>query len=273
MIKKIIAISVVSVLGTFIISETLAGSHIRAWANRLGKKIEKEITPEMELDRIKNEVNDLDRDIDNVKGELADTNVTARLLQKEVEELRKEEKTAMAQVHSHGEILKAASENDKIQWGYRTVDYAEAKSLLAAEVHDFKLIRERLHHREVSLQAQLSSRELMEQQWKEMIKQKEELAAAVSEMETEIKLAKIEQIRSKHQNDGSRMAGIKNSLKDLRKRVMVQRERLVIDGKSDRRQLENRTVDEILGDMNNQSNEQNEKLSRVGVVKVIPNKD
>ena len=57
--------------------------------------------------------------------------------------------------------------------------------------------------------SQEQTRELIEQQLQEMLKQKDELASAVEEMEAELRLAKVEQIRSKHQNDGSRMAEIK----------------------------------------------------------------
>src|SRR5580692_8229831 len=134
MIKKLIAIAVVGVVGAYIVGETKAGSHIRAWAGRMGAKLEKSVTPEMELARIKNEIGHLDGDVDKVKGDLAEANVNARLLRRETEDLRNEVKTSETAVRKHGEVIAAASENSQIQWGMRKVNYVDAKELLMAEV-------------------------------------------------------------------------------------------------------------------------------------------
>ena len=53
------------------------------------------------------------------------------------------------------------------------------------------------------------TRDLAEQHLQALITQKAELEAAVIELEADIKLAKIEQVESKYQNDGTRMAEVK----------------------------------------------------------------
>jgi chromosome segregation ATPase len=246
MIKKLVKVAVIVVVASYIVSETKAGSHFRAWVERQYAKMEKKVTPDQELARIKNEVKLLDGDVDKVKGDLAESNVNVRLLRREVEELRAEVKDSEAAVRKHGEVVKAASANDTIQWGYRTVSFVDAKDLLQAEVKRHNDVKARLKAREASLASQEQTRDLVEQQLQEMLKQKDELASAVEEMEAEIKLAKVEQIRSKHQDDGSRMADIKSSLTELRKRVLVQREKVRIADSYTKSPAAEKSVEEIL---------------------------
>ncbi len=252
MCKKLFTLAIVGLIGVYVVSETRVGDRFRAWADRMSKKWEKETTPEQELARIKKEVALLDKDVDKVKGDLAESNVNVRLLKTEVDELRTEVKDAEAAVRKHGDALKSASTNDRIQWGYRTVSYVDAKDLLQSEVRRFKDMKDRLKAREAALASQEETRDLVEQQLQEMLKQKEELTLAVAEMETAIKLANVEQIRSKHQNDGTRMAEIKKSLAELKKKIMVQREKLNIDAKVHRSPAENKSVEEILAEMDGQ---------------------
>jgi len=252
MCKKLFTIAIVGLIGIYVVNETNAGTRFKSWVERLGKKFDKELTPEQELARIKTEIGKLDKDIDKVKGDLAESNVTVRMLKSEVDELRGEVKENDAAVRKHGDVLKAASSGDKIQWGYRTVSFVEAKDLLQGEARRHKDLKDRLRAREAALVSQEQTRELVEQQLQEMLKQKEELTVVVAEMEAQIKLAKVEQIRSKHQNDGTRMAEIKQSLSELKKRVMIQREKLRIDTKVNRSPAEDRTVEEILAEMDGQ---------------------
>ena len=267
MCKKLFTIAIVGLIGVFVINETRLGDRLRAFADRMGKKFDKELTPEQELARIKKEVALLDKDIDKVKGDLAESNVNVRLLKVEVDELKTEVKDSDVAVRKHGDVLKAASASDRIQWGYRTVAYVEAKELLQSEVKRFKDMKDRLKAREAALASQEQTRELIEQQLQEMLKQKEVLGVAVMEMETQIKLAKVEQIRSKHQNDGTRMAEIKKSLSELKKRVMVQREKLNIDAKVHRSPAENKSVEDILAEMDGQP--VNVKKGAIEDVKVV----
>ena len=135
MIKKLIVIGVIGLVGAYIVGETKAGSHIRAWAGRVGSKLEASVTPEMELARIKNEIGQLDGDIDKVKGDLAEANVNARLLRREVEDLRKEVKESETAVRKHGEVIESRlGRTAKSSGGCEKSATPNAKELLMAEV-------------------------------------------------------------------------------------------------------------------------------------------
>ena len=53
----------------------------------------------------------------------------------------------------------------------------------------------------------------------------------MTEVEANIKLAKIEQVESKYQNDGTRMAQVKKDLAELQKKLDIQRETLILSKK------------------------------------------
>ena len=93
------------------------------------------------------------------------------------------------------------------------------------------------------------TRDLAEQHLQALISQKSELEAAVVELEADIKLAKIEQVQSKYQNDGTRMAEVKDSLAKLRMRIEVQREKLALSKQYDKSSVENKSVEEILAEL------------------------
>jgi chromosome segregation ATPase len=246
-LMKVVKLAAVGLIAVYVVNETKAGSHFKAWVCRIGDKLEKKVkSDDRELARIKHEIGQIDEDVDKVKGDLAEANVNVRLLHREIDDLRAQVKENETAVRKHGDVVKVAAESDRIQWGYRTVGHTEAKELLMAEVKRHTDIKARLKARETALAMQEQTRDLIEQQLQEMLAQKEELTAAVAEMEAELKLAQVEQIRSKYQNDGSRMADIKSSLAELRKSVLVQREKLQIARTFDRSPAEGKSVDEIL---------------------------
>jgi len=258
MIKKLVFVAVLGMVGLYAIGQTRVGSHIKVWASHVNTQFENKITPEAELARIKHEVGQLDGDIDHVKGDLAEANVNARLLRREVDAVRQEIKDSDTSVRRHGDVIKAASDSDQIQWGLRTVSYVNAKELLMTEVRRHADLKARAKVREQALTTQEQTRDLVEQQLQEMLRQKDELTSAVAEMEAEIKLASVEQIRSKYQNDGTRMSEIKSSLTDLRKRLMIQRERLQVSETYTRSPAADKSVDEILAGFNGTAPAQDE---------------
>lgn len=267
MFKKLFVIAVIGIVGAYIISDTRAGSHAWAWANRMGSKLESKVAPEAELARIRHEVGQLDGDIDKVKGDLAEANVNVRLLRREVDDVRKEIHLSDAAVRKHAEIIKAAQAEDQIQWGARLVSYGNAKELLMNEVKRHNDLKTRCKIREQALTTQEQTRDLVEQQLQEMLRQKDELVGAVSEMEAELKLASVEQIRSKYQNDGTRMGEIKSSLSDLRKRVLVQREKLRVAETYSKNPAADKSVADILSDLDGNRVQSTDEVKVIGRVK------
>jgi len=90
---------------------------------------------------------------------------------------------------------------------------------------------------------------MAEQHLQALITQKAELETAVAELEADIKMVRVEQVQSKYQDDGTRMAQVKEDLSKLRKRIEVQREKLRLSKKFDTSSVENKSVDEIMAEL------------------------
>ena len=152
--KKIITVLIIGVVGAVALAGTKAGSYIRSQLASIQDDMEDSIDPNVELKRIRYEIGQLDKDIDTVKGELAEANVNVRVLKKEVEDCRKDVELTEKSVRMHGDVIKAASENDRIKWGVRQVSYVEAKDLLFNEVKRHNDLKARLKLKEAGLVSQ-----------------------------------------------------------------------------------------------------------------------
>src|SRR5204862_80613 len=92
--------------------------------------------------------------------------------------------------------------------------------------------------------------DLAEQHMNALVSQKSELEAALTEMDADIKKLRIEQTESKYQNDGTKMAEVKESIAKLKKRVAIQREKLNLAKNYDTKAVENKSADEIMAELN-----------------------
>jgi chromosome segregation ATPase len=249
MIKKAAILAVVGLAGATVLTQTKLGSYALAFFNKAEDKINESVPPDWELERIRNEVSRLDADIEETKGLLAKARVEARVVRADVEKIRPEIDATEAQILRLGAAITSASKGDTIKWEGRSLTVAEAKQELQTEVARHRNRRDELRSKEKMLEIRERNRDLLGKQLTAMIQQKSELATAVDKLDAEINLAKLEQVESRYQNDGSRMAGVKKALQELEKRVAYQREKLTISQQfAGRDNAADKTVDEILGD-------------------------
>lgn len=250
MLKKVAIVGAAGLLAATVLSNTKVGSYACAWVDRAEKRIEASVPPEEEVRRIKSEVNKLDRDIDRAKGSLAEEVFEVRYLKGRVDELRVQVDKSRGIVEMRAKMLKDNSDTKFVKWDGREISYTRGKELLANEVRAFKNMETEFKAEETKLATHQRTRELAEQLLQSLVSQKAEMEAAVTELEAAIKIARIEQVESKYQNDGTRMAEIKESIKALHKRLDVQREKLALTKKIDSRSsVENKSVDEIMAEI------------------------
>ncbi len=249
MFKKLIFVSAAGLLTATVLTQTKLGSYACSLVERADAAIESKISPDEEIRRIKSEVGKLSKDIDKAKGSLAEENVEAKLLRMEVEERRVNLTAARQSLDVRHKMMTDASEGKQVKWDGQNVIFGKAKELLQFQVRQFKSQEQELKAKELMLSVRERTRTLAEQHLQELVTQKANLDAAVVEMEADIKQAKIEQTQSKYQDDGSRMAEVKESLAKLKKRIEIQREKLNLSKKIDPTSAENKTVDEIMAEL------------------------
>jgi chromosome segregation ATPase len=252
--KKAVVVTVLGGIGVGAIASTKAGNYMSYRAERALEYAESRIPVEHEIGRIKKEVAKLDKDIDRAKGHLAEQIVAERMQKETVDNLRKGIERGEAFARKQGEALKEAKDGEKVKWDNRAVSQAKAKELLEADVARLRSMKKELTAQEQMQTTHERSRLILEQQLHAMVAQKSDLRAAVADMEAQIRLVKLQQIESRYQDDGSRLGEIKDSLRELQKKVEIQREKLklteTIIGEST---ASDRSIDSILADLDGES--------------------
>jgi chromosome segregation ATPase len=250
MFKKVAIVGAAGLLAAAVLTQTHVGGYLRHQFDRADKYLENQVPPEEEVARIKVEVANLDKDIDRARGSVAEERVEAKLVKGRVEEKRTQVDNSRAIVEARGKMLKdAASQNKLVKWDSREVSFDRAKELLQSQVRAHKTLEGELKALETMVAVRERTRDLAEQHLQALVTQKSELEAAVTALEADIKMAKIEQVESKYQNDGTRMADIKESLANLKKRIEVQREKLNLAKQYEKTGVENKSVDEIMAEL------------------------
>jgi chromosome segregation ATPase len=252
MFKKIFIVGAVGLLAAAVLTQTKVGSYLSHQWNKAERHFESKIPFEDEIERIKGEVASLDKDINKAKGSLAEENVEVRYLGKRVDELRVSTEKSRSAVEARGKAIKD-SDSKLVVWDSRPISFSKAKEMLAGEVANHKSLEKEFKATETRLVVRDQTRTMAEQHLQALITQKAELETAVIEIESLIKQAQVEQVRSKYQDDGTRMAKVKEDLAKLRKRIDIQREKANLSKTFDRSSTENRSVDEILADLDTKS--------------------
>ena len=259
MFKKIAIVGAAGLLTAAVLTQTHAGSYLSHQFNKADKYLESKIPPEEEIRQIKEEVASLDKDIDKARGSVAEERWEAKSLKGKVEEKRAQAESNRSAVEARAKALKEAGNSSTIKIDNRSIPYDRAKEMLQAQVNAQKNIEKEVKALETMQAVRERTRDLAEQHLQALVTQKSELEAAVTELEADVKLAKIEQVQSKYQNDGSKMADVKERLTGLRKRIEVQREKLNLAKQYDKSAVENKSVDEIMAELDTKGTEQVKK--------------
>lgn len=199
----------------------------RAW-------LDDQVPVEKEIKRLRKEVQSLENDRAKVADVLAKEIVEVRYLREDVEKMR-------ADVGARGELIQAKADQlrtleadkkdgtertQKLKYGKAIVTLDEAKDLLATDVAHFKNQKATLANQEKALSIRERNRENLEKQLDTLKRQKEELAVQIDAFEAEWRAMQLEQMQSKHQADDTRLAAVKQSLRNLEKKLAVEREKL-----------------------------------------------
>jgi len=249
MFKKFAIVGAAGLLTAAVLTQTTFGTYLRAKVCKVDDHFASKISADDEIRSIKKEVANLDKDIDKARSSVAEERVEAKFLKTRVEEKKVLAEQTRTSVEKRGSMMKEASATKFVKWDGREVGYDRAKELLQAQVIACRNVENDLKSTEKMFAVRERTRDLAEQHLQALISQKSELESAVVELEADIKLAKIEQVQSKYQNDGTRMAEVKDSLTKLRKRIEIQRAKLELSKQYNGSSVENKSVEEILAEL------------------------
>ena len=248
MIKKLLIVAVVGGLAFAAVRGTKAFSYARQSVAEASEWVSDKVPPEREIQRLRSEIKQLDSDVMKVAEQLAKENVEVRDLRQTVAEIRTKQSEQKEVLRARGNAIKTATET--VAFGDRVIPIRQAKTELEESVARFGVNQKTLGALELTLASRERTREALEKQLDTLKYQKKELAGSIDALEAEINLLKLQQMESKYQSDNTRLASIKDSIREMRKKIDIKREqlRLAPTVHEDRPSApaSNRSVDEIL---------------------------
>jgi len=233
MIKKLLVVAVVGGLAVAAFKGTKWASYVRTEVKSWREAAEDQVSPEIEINRLRGEVKNLDEDTIKIVKQLA-------RLQSDQADLAVREKTLTAKKSQVGELMaareaamrsaeakvKAGESNVKVTFGEQEYSLANGLLRLKETVRDYKDVEKELAHVRLKTDTQQRIIDKLDRQRLEMNRLKTDLDVAIDGLEEEVQALKLQQMESKYQTDDTRVAQIKESIAKQKKRLDVQRREL-----------------------------------------------
>jgi len=223
MIRKLVFVSAVVAGGLFLLNNCWSGSVGTAW-KRARATVERKISPDFELARIRDQIQQLTPDMHKNIAKIAEEMVAVESLERRVGDL---------QARLDREKGDLASISDSIEKGIKVVlpsGRPVTASLLKDKLKTCKNLERELVNQTKVLDAKRSEVISAREQLAEMRQQKEQMEVLAAEYEAELKTLALEQTRAKIKLDDSRLAEIKDSFEKLRERIDVARKTSTLAG-------------------------------------------
>src|SRR5262245_36892107 len=223
MIKKLVFLVGGTVAVLALVNSVWSGSVRTAW-KRAQAKLERQISPEFELARIRDEIAQLTPDMHKNIARIAEEMVQVESLDRRIADLTvkldrsKDELAAMTSAIEAGK--------DAIKVAGRALSPAQVKDKLRT----CRNVERELANTQKIIEAKKAGVDAARQQLVEMRQQKDQLEVMAAEFEAQWKTLQLEQTRSKLKLDDSRLAEIKGSFEKLRERIDVERRKAELAG-------------------------------------------
>jgi chromosome segregation ATPase len=224
MCKKLLLAAVIGVVAFSFLKGTKVFNYAKSEVAAVGEWVESQVPPEKKINQLRREVKQLDRDIDKAQSALAAEIVDVERLAKEIGTM----KTAVASEKKAALALgkKIDDATGKVSVGAFTLNVEEAKAYLVTNVKRVASREDTVKSMELTLEARERSKDALQKQVEGLRSNKLALTVGIDKLDAELKVLQAQQIESKYQFDGSRLAAVKQSLSELQREVDIQRQKL-----------------------------------------------
>ena len=221
MFKKIAIAALAVAAGLFILNSTRFGSYAKTAWGKARACLERQVTPEFELDNLRRQVGELGPDMRKHINAIAAESVAVQNLKTEITQVRTNLERQKENIRVMNEDLKSG--NQRIRYGDMTYSRERIKAKLARDLVSCKRCADELKAKEALLEAKEEALQSAKEQLESMKQQKEDLEVQIAQMEAELRAVRVAQTRSNFKLDDSRLGQIKESLKNLRTRIDTER--------------------------------------------------
>jgi chromosome segregation ATPase len=203
------------------------GSYVSTAWNNTASLVRESVSPEFELERIRQQIAALEPDIDKSKGQVAEAKVDLERLQGEVATA----KTKLADQKKIILDLSSALENGakKVSLDGRPLNADAVRTELKRKLLAYDTAEKTATTKQQMLEIRTRKFEVARAQLATLQQQRRDLELVVEKLEAELQAVRLTESESKIQIDDSRLSDIKTSIADVQRRVDVMRAKQALD--------------------------------------------
>jgi chromosome segregation ATPase len=228
MLKKLVAGTATAALAGSLLLGSDAFSYLRTFGGNVREAVKSEISVEFELDRIRNEVENLMPEIRNHMTVVAEQSVDVKDLDRELTEkeasLMKQKDAILA--------LRSDLESGKESYTYRAVSYSrgEVESDLAQRFESFCVAEDSAKRDRQILAAQRDTLRANQKKLDAMLSRKQDLVVKVAQLEARLKTVQAAETINSVEIDDTRLAHVEKMIKDMNHSLDVRESILETEG-------------------------------------------
>ena len=221
MMKKIGIASVVVLAGLVVLATTNLGSYARTGWNKIKKHACSQVSPEFEIDRVRDEISQLVPDMNKNLNAIAQEMVAVENLRKDIEQTRANLDAQKKNILQMREDVEGKNPSEWIEYGGTRYKADRVRIKLARDWESYKAAEASLKAKENLLEAKEQALAAAKEQMNSMKAKKEQLEVELAQLEAELKTLRVAEARGSFKIDDSRLARIEGSLNDIRDRIKV----------------------------------------------------
>jgi DNA repair exonuclease SbcCD ATPase subunit len=228
MFKKIGVAVVAVAAGLGLLSWAGLSSYTTTACSNIRSTFKKQVPPEFEIQRLRNEVAQLVPDMKKNIHAIAEEMVA-------IDNLKEEIATAKGNLRNQKDKLQAMTRELKsgvetIKYGSREYSANRVREMVERDFASYKRCEAELKSKEKLLEAKERALDAAREQLASVQSQKQELEVQIAQLEADLKTIRLAQTRSKVQVDDSRLARIKQTLAEIRNRLKVEQTASELEG-------------------------------------------
>jgi chromosome segregation ATPase len=226
MLKKIGITALAVAAGLFILSSTRLGSYAKTFCGKAREWTQSQITPEFELANARREVAELVPEMRKHVDAIAKETVEVKTLRSDIKDMQV--KLEAKKENLRAMLTELKSDRAKVSINGYTLTKAQLKAKLDREVSLCEECEKQIQVSEKTLAAREQSLQVAREQLDSMRHQKDELEVQIANLEAELRSLRLAQTKSNFKLDDSKLSRIKESLKDVRKKIETEREAMAL---------------------------------------------
>jgi chromosome segregation ATPase len=227
MCKKLLIAAVAVVIGLVVVRNTRVGGYLRVWKDRCAHWAEKQVTPEMEIARLRGDLDRLDLDVKMQYSGISEETVLVEELQADVTALEEKLAAKRKRILTMKEDL--SKDTKFIVYGGKEFSHARVKAELRRDFAAFKSLEKQLAAQKKLLAARENGLNQAREQLAGLESTRDNLRVKLAELEADLKTLRVAQTRSPIAFDAGKLGSIKKGVADLERRLKIETKKFQLE--------------------------------------------